>query len=80
MIYLGLAVLATLLAFSTYDPLYFMPLMLLAAPVGIMLLDHFEQATLLMQTVFVIIGIGVNAWIAGMIAAGIRHLRTSRAR
>ena len=71
-IYLGLAVLATVLAFAFYNPIAFVPLLILSAPFGIMLLDRFDTMNLFLQSLFLALGIGINAWLVGMAVSGIR--------
>jgi hypothetical protein len=71
LIYSAVAVVATILAFSSYDSVYFLPLLALAWPIGIELLTRFDGVGPAMQTTFLVAGIGINALVAGAIVAAV---------
>ena len=77
-IYLALAAAAALLALCSPTPLFFIPLLALAWPLGIALLDHFLQAGLAAQLVFLAIGVAANACAAGLLAGILRRIETGR--
>jgi len=70
-IYLGLAAAATLLALLVYQPVAFLPLALLSFPFGFLLLNLVDTSSLVLQSLFVAAGIGINAWLGAMIAAAV---------
>ncbi|MFO1142847.1 MAG: hypothetical protein U1E59_10720 [Amaricoccus sp.] len=78
MTYLALAAAAALLALYSPTPLCFVPLLALAWPLGIALLDHFLQAGLPMQLMFLAIGVAANACGAGLLAGLFRRIETGR--
>jgi hypothetical protein len=79
-VYLGVAAAATLLALLVSQPVAFLPLALLSFPFGFLLLDLVDTSSLLLQSVFVAAGIGINAWLAAMIAAAVAAARRGRQR
>jgi hypothetical protein len=78
-VYLGLAALATLLALLVYQPVAFLPLVLLSFPFGFLLVEIVDTSSLVLQSLFFAAGIAINAWLAAMAAAAVtaagRHLR-----
>ena len=77
-IYMSFAVAATALAFAVSSPVAVLPLLLLSAPFGVLLLDSFDTMNLFLQSLFVAAGVGINAWLLGMIATGLRAMRRRR--
>jgi hypothetical protein len=79
-IYLGMAAVATLVALLLSPPAAFLPLVLLSFPAGFLLLSTIDTTSLVLQALFVAAGIGINAWLAAMIAAAYRAARTRQRR
>ena len=79
-IYLGMAAVATLVALLLPQQSAFLPLLLLSFPVGVLLLNTVDTPSLVLQALFVAAGIGINAWLAAMIAAAWRVARARQRR
>ncbi|MFO1210325.1 MAG: hypothetical protein U1E40_14070 [Amaricoccus sp.] len=77
-VYMSVAIVATTLGFVISSPAAFLPLLLLSAPFGVLLLDSVDTMNLFLQSVFVATGVAINAWLFGMVAAGLRSLRRRR--
>ncbi len=70
-IYVAAAAAATLVALLLPQPIAFLPLLLLSFPFGFLLIDIVDTSSLVLQSLFVAAGIGMNAWLAAMIAAAV---------
>jgi hypothetical protein len=68
-IYLAVSAVATLVALLLFQPIAFLPLLLLSFPAGFLLLNLVDTSSLVLQSLFVAAGIGINAWLAAMAAA-----------
>jgi hypothetical protein len=70
-VYFGMAAVATLVALLASQPVAFLPLILLSFPFGFLLLNLVDTSSLVLQSLFVAAGIGINAWLAALIAAAV---------